>query len=507
MCVAAARGLRARGDKRAKGAKAEWTLAELGAHNTPADLKVRRGRAAAFAHVVCVCACVCVCCARARGARAPAHLSACAAHRCAADAPPRTHDRRRARARTRLRSRARAQLAVRGSVYDLTAFADRHPGGRTMLLLAAGRDATELFESYHPDTSLVEPVLAKYEAGALAAPEGAPPADALPTYPPVTPFYAELKRRVHAYIDGESRYGQQWHDGPTQFARFAVITSLIFGFMYASLSARGCAAAVALAAAAGVSRALSGVHILHDASHGSLGRNPRWWQLLGVYGNDVINGTSYFMWQHQHLLIHHVYCNVPGVDDDMASEPAMRFHEGVPHKWFHRFQALYAIPLYGLMGVVTRVRDVRNFVRGYKGDCKLRPPSAGDRLAFWGGKAAFFALQLALPLALGFSPARVALQFAASDCLGGMYLASCFQCSHIAEGVSTQAHAAGGGQWAEEQVATTQDYGHGSLLTYLMTGGLNYQVVHHLLPGVSQVRPSPRACVLCSLLSFCLSAR
>ena len=84
MCVAAARGLRARGDKRAKGAKAEWTLAELGAHNTPADLKVRRGRAAAFAHVVCVCACVCVCarasvcvcvlCARARGACAGASV-------------------------------------------------------------------------------------------------------------------------------------------------------------------------------------------------------------------------------------------------------------------------------------------------------------------------------------------------------------------------------------------------------------------------------------------------
>ena len=74
MCVAAARGLRARGDKRAKGAKAEWTLAELGAHNTPADLKVRRGRAAAFAHVVCVCVCVCVLCARARGACAGASV-------------------------------------------------------------------------------------------------------------------------------------------------------------------------------------------------------------------------------------------------------------------------------------------------------------------------------------------------------------------------------------------------------------------------------------------------
>ena len=107
-----------------------------------------------------------------------------------------------------------------------------------------------------------------------------------------------------------------------------------------------------------------------------------------------------------------------------------------------------------------------------------------------------------VPLALGFSPARVALQFLAADWLGGMYLASCFQCSHVADGVATGKHV--GGKWAEEQVATTQDYGHGSLLTYLMTGGLNYQVVHHLLPGVSQFHypsiqpimssPSSRSC-------------
>lgn len=37
----------------------------------------------------------------------------------------------------------------RGVAYDLTPYLDRHPGGRWLLNLAVGRDATALFESYH----------------------------------------------------------------------------------------------------------------------------------------------------------------------------------------------------------------------------------------------------------------------------------------------------------------------------------------------------------------------
>ena len=42
-----------------------------------------------------------------------------------------------------------AWAAIHGRVVDLTDFASRHPGG-DVILLAAGRDATALFETYHP---------------------------------------------------------------------------------------------------------------------------------------------------------------------------------------------------------------------------------------------------------------------------------------------------------------------------------------------------------------------
>jgi cytochrome b involved in lipid metabolism len=38
---------------------------------------------------------------------------------------------------------------IDGRTYDLSSFADKHPGGADLLALAAGRDATTLFYSYH----------------------------------------------------------------------------------------------------------------------------------------------------------------------------------------------------------------------------------------------------------------------------------------------------------------------------------------------------------------------
>lgn len=42
-------------------------------------------------------------------------------------------------------------IAVRGKVYDMTKFVDKHPGGRDFLLLSVGRDVTSLYESLHTE--------------------------------------------------------------------------------------------------------------------------------------------------------------------------------------------------------------------------------------------------------------------------------------------------------------------------------------------------------------------
>ncbi|KAK4703724.1 hypothetical protein P7C70_g2494, partial [Phenoliferia sp. Uapishka_3] len=78
----------------------------------------------------------------------------------------------------------KAWVAVRGQVYDLTQFARRHPGGSSIIYMAAGRDITPLFETSHGarETAL----LAKFLVGNLAGKD-------VPSYPVPDRFAQVLK--------------------------------------------------------------------------------------------------------------------------------------------------------------------------------------------------------------------------------------------------------------------------------------------------------------------------
>jgi len=41
-------------------------------------------------------------------------------------------------------------MIIEGKVYNITEWLERHPGGKQILLVSAGRDCTDGFISYHP---------------------------------------------------------------------------------------------------------------------------------------------------------------------------------------------------------------------------------------------------------------------------------------------------------------------------------------------------------------------
>jgi cytochrome b involved in lipid metabolism len=45
-------------------------------------------------------------------------------------------------------------VAIRGQVYDLTKFMERHPGGWNIILAAVGRDCTIAFETSHDEKAV-----------------------------------------------------------------------------------------------------------------------------------------------------------------------------------------------------------------------------------------------------------------------------------------------------------------------------------------------------------------
>ncbi|KAJ1075570.1 hypothetical protein K5549_015666 [Capra hircus] len=62
-------------------------------------------------------------------------------------------------------------LVINRKVYDVTGWADRHPGGRQVLKHYAGEDATDVFRAMHPDPDIVRLYLKPLLIGELAPEE------------------------------------------------------------------------------------------------------------------------------------------------------------------------------------------------------------------------------------------------------------------------------------------------------------------------------------------------
>ena len=56
---------------------------------------------------------------------------------------------------------------IRGKVYDLTNWIDKHPGGLDKILNICGKDGTEIFEKVHGGKEKPENILKNFEIGVL----------------------------------------------------------------------------------------------------------------------------------------------------------------------------------------------------------------------------------------------------------------------------------------------------------------------------------------------------
>ena len=106
-----------------------------------------------------------------------------------------------------------------------------HPGGVDNLLLAAGRECTSLFVSYHPlyVWNTYKQRLAAHRVGELVDDTSA---DARPHNVQITPFYLELKKKVEAFFKQTKRDPRRSFDMET---RVPLIIAGMVLFHYLSL--------------------------------------------------------------------------------------------------------------------------------------------------------------------------------------------------------------------------------------------------------------------------------
>lgn len=222
---------------------------------------------------------------------------------------------------------------------------------------------------------------------------------------------------------------------------------------------------------------------MHDASHQALFKTPRYNYLIaGIY---AVIGGSPLIWYHQHVVHHHSFTNVHGEDPDIEGMPLFRFCQNDPWKKHHRWQHIYAIPLYGML----LLYDVwyRDIVAIYQNKYNIR--ERYSPLFVWSiviGSHLFHSLLfIIIPYLYFQSILFVAIGYFLFMMTIGLFLAITFQLAHVTGDQVFPISYSRKDDWALLQLSTTSNFAnHNSLLTWFL-GGLNFQIEHHLFPSIS----------------------
>lgn len=239
----------------------------------------------------------------------------------------------------------------------------------------------------------------------------------------------------------------------------------------------------------GVAMAGIGMGIMHDSIHGSYAKSPLINRLLGLTLN-LMGGNAY-VWHMQHNVLHHTYPNIDETDDDIDIPFLLRMSPHQPRHWFHRFQHLYVWVLYAFATVFWVT--TKDFVmldkyrqRGIlKGSNEFLQRLAN--IAVW--KVVYFGYLLVVPMSvLPFAWYITLSMFIIMHIVGGILLSVIFQPAHVFEGSEfiQQEENKIDRSWHKYQLQTTTNFKLDPFMAWL-SGGLNYQIEHHLFPHICHV--------------------
>jgi cytochrome b involved in lipid metabolism len=272
-------------------------------------------------------------------------------------------------------------LVINGSVYDTTEFLSKHPGG-DMMLLGAGRHATELFLSHHPSYVVKNSnMLNKYKIGEVEDKQ-------IHLYDTKlqTNFYSTLRERVEKYfMDNKLKPRDNWQ----MYCKTFIILALWLTFFIKTHSTQNLFIAVLWAILWGFASSLVGTGIMHDANHGGYSNSATVNRLMGAVF-DIMGGSSY-CWKMIHSIGHHVSTNVRELDPDIhTNEPHFRKIKPTQrHHWWYRYQHIYLPFLYSTLLFELFIRDFIAMALGKWGGVKFQPITKKEWAIFFSCKAFF----------------------------------------------------------------------------------------------------------------------
>lgn len=303
-------------------------------------------------------------------------------------------------------------------------------------------------------------------------------------------FQAELRERVHAYF---SSNGISPYANTTMMLKSGILLgAYIIPFVLILVLHPTLPASLPMWMIMGVAVAGIGMSVMHDANHGAYSSNKMVNLIMGHTLNLI--GGSVLNWKLQHNILHHTYTNIAFIDDDIEDRLVLRFSPHSRLKKFHAFQWLYAIVFYGFLtfywalfkDFVQFFSFIRSGVNSYSSE-----KNRLNLMKIVVIKVFYFGYIMVIPsVFLGHSLLSLIAGFLLMHFVAGMILTLVFQLAHTVEGTAHPLPDEKGiipNDWAIHQMNTTMNFAmHNKWITWYV-GGLNYQVEHHLFPGICHV--------------------
>lgn len=239
----------------------------------------------------------------------------------------------------------------------------------------------------------------------------------------------------------------------------------------------------------GVGIAGVGMGVMHDACHGAYSRKQ--WVNEVLAGSLYLLGSNVLNWKIQHNVLHHTYTNVEGLDEDIEHKGPIRLSENSKITGIHKFQHYYALFFYGLMTLAMLTNDFTR-LRKYSKMGLLKTQGKDLKNEFvkmFFRKIAYLSVIIGLPLWLSpFSVWQILFGFFIMHWVASIILSFVFQMAHVVEGaIQENGDHDIETDWHVHQLKTTSDFARNNHLLSWYVGGLNFQIEHHLFPGVCHI--------------------
>jgi linoleoyl-CoA desaturase len=300
-------------------------------------------------------------------------------------------------------------------------------------------------------------------------------------------FFPELKRRVKEYFiqTEKTTIGGRG----IMFKAAFFLTTYIGGFASLLLFPLPGWAALLICVYLGLAAAAIGFNLMHDGSHGSFS-DKIWLNDVAAYSINMLGGDA-VLWRNKHNIVHHTFTNIDGHDQDIAMEPVLRSCVSQKKLWFHKYQHFYCFIAYGFSSILwIFLLDFIKYFTGKIGNIKITGMTSKDHFIFWITKLSYVTFYLILPSFI-WGWGNTLIGFMAYHIVLGTTLSVVFQLAHVVENTEfTDQHLEDNkilDEWAIHQLKTTTNFATGSKLMCWYTGGLNFQVEHHLFPKISHI--------------------